>query len=53
MRLIDYDHMIQKVSAAASYPALSNPILPGRSVADPLCFDAARNQEIRHVCAEF
>ncbi len=53
MSLIYYDYMIQKVSAAAPYPALSDRILPWRSVADPLCFNAAGNQEIRCVCAKF
>jgi hypothetical protein len=53
MSLIDYDPMVEKVSATAYDPAFRNPIPPGTAVADLLWLNTAGNQEVRHIFSEF
>jgi hypothetical protein len=53
MNLIDYNHMVEKISAADSNPAFRYPILPGTAETDSLGFDTAGYQEINYIIAEF
>jgi hypothetical protein len=53
MKLIEDNHMVEMISAAASNPAFNNPILPGTSAADPLWLNATGNQKISRIFAEF
>jgi hypothetical protein len=52
MLLIDYGHMVEKLSAAASYPALCDSILPGTPETDPFGLYSTGNQEICHIFTE-
>jgi hypothetical protein len=53
MILIENDYVVEKLSSAASNPSLGKPILPGTAPAGSLWLNAAGNQKICHILAEF
>ena len=53
MDFINYNHMVEKLSAATPDPALSNSILPRTLKACPFGADSTRYQKISRVIAKF
>jgi hypothetical protein len=52
MKVIEDNHVVEKLSSAASDPSFRNSILPGTSKTDPLGLDATGYQQISHILAE-